>query len=262
MALKITFLTCLIACIALSSCHQEKTLTVAASPVPHAEILEVAKPLLEKEGIRLKIVEVDDYNLPNRLLFEKQVDANFFQHEPYLNEQNNRFNYHLKPLVKVHIEPLGIYSKVLNSLDELKEGATIAIPSDPTNEARALNLLSSLNLIKMKPEVDANLATIYDISENPKNLKIEEIDAAFLPRAFSDVDAAIIPVNFALQIDLNPMEDALALEPSDSPYANIVAVREDESHREDLEQLKKALTSETIREFILQKYKGAIIPAF
>lgn len=247
---------------ALTGCHREKTLTVAASPVPHAEILEAARPALEKQGINLKIVEVDDYNLPNRLLFEKQVDANFFQHKPYLEEQNRRFGYNLMPLVAVHIEPLGIYSHKITDLKNLKEGAVIGIPSDPTNEARALSLLADLGLIKLKPNIEGNLATIYDISENPKNLKIEEIDAAFLPRAIPDVDAAVIPVNYALQAHLNPVKDALALEPRDSPYANIVAVRKGEEEKEEFKKLKEALTSNEMRQFIDQKYHGAIIPAF
>ncbi|MFC2049355.1 MetQ/NlpA family ABC transporter substrate-binding protein [Chlamydiota bacterium] len=247
----------------LSGCHMhDKTLTVAASAVPHAEILEAAKPALEKEGIHLKIVEVDDWNLPNRLLYEKQVDANFFQHKPYLEEQNRRFGYNLQPLVSVHIEPLGIYSKRIHSLSELKAGSTIAIPSDPTNEARALALLADLKVIQLKPGVNTTLATLYDIAENPKNLKIQEIDAPFLPRTLSDVDAAVIPVNFALQAGLNPTQDALALEPADSPYANIVAIREGDAGREDLQKLKEALTSEEMRQFIIQKYHGAILPAF
>lgn len=249
--------------LALAGCNlNEKTLTVAASPVPHAEILEAARPALEKQGIRLKIVEVDDYNLPNRLLYEKQVDANFFQHKPYLEEQNRRFGYKIQPLVAVHIEPLGLYSERLTSLEDLKEGATIALPSDPTNEARSLAFLQDLGIIKLKTDGDNSLATVYDIVENPKNLKIEEIDAAFLPRTLRDVDAAIIPANYVLQANLNPVKDALALESIDSPYANIIAIREGDENRDDLQKLKQALTSEEMRQFIIKKYQGAIIPAF
>jgi D-methionine transport system substrate-binding protein len=239
----------------------EKTLKVAATPVPHADLLEAIKPDLEQEGVNLKIVEVDDYNLPNRLLYEKQVDANFFQHKPFLDEQNQRFGYNLKPLVAVHIEPLGIYSQKIKSLDQLKEGATVAIPSDPTNEVRALSLLQEVGVIKLKA-LKGQFATVHDIEENPKNLKIEEVDAAFLPRALADVDLAVIPANFALQAHLNPTKDALALETSESPYANIVVIREGEENREDLQKLKAALTSEKMRAHILEKYKGAIAPAF
>ena len=246
----------------LTSCQsKENTLTVAATPVPQAEILEAVRPALEKQGIRLKIVEVDDYNLPNRLLYEKQVDANFFQHQPYLDEQNQRFGYDLVALTTVHIEPLGIYSKKITSLDALKEGAIIALPSDCTNEARALGLLEDLGLIKLKEEKRSQ-ATIYDIVENPKNIKFEEIDAAFMPCTLADVDAALIPANYALQAHLNPLTDALALEPSNSPYANIVAIGRGDEGREDLQKLKQVITSEEMRAFILKKYHGALTPAF
>lgn len=255
-------LLCWIVILCLTGCHQEeKTLTIAATPVPHAEILEAARPALEKQGIQLKIVEVDDYNLPNRLLYEKQVDANFFQHQPYLDEQNKRFGYHIETLSTVHIEPLGIYSKKVTALDALKEGSVIALPSDCTNESRALALLEDLGLIKLK-EGKNHLATIYDIVENPKNIKFEEIDAAFLPRTLADVEAALIPANYALQANLDPYKDALALEPHDSFYANIVAIRKGDEEREDLQKLKQVLSSEEMRNFIKKKYQGAITPAF
>ncbi|HEY4831394.1 MAG TPA: MetQ/NlpA family ABC transporter substrate-binding protein [Waddliaceae bacterium] len=240
---------------------KEKTLKVAATPVPHAELLEMIKSDLNSQGIHLKIVEVDDYNLPNRLLFEKQVDANFFQHKPFLDEQNKRFGYNIKPLVAVHLEPLGIYSKKITSLDELREGAIVAVPSDPTNEARALALLSDVGLIELKSNI-SSLPTIYDIAENPKHLKIEEVDAAFLPRALPDVDLALIPTNFALQVFPDPIKDALALESVDSPYANIIAVRKEDLDKEEIQKLKRAITSDKIRHFIQEKYKSSIIPAF
>lgn len=236
----------------------EKTLKVAATPVPHAEILEAIKTDLENEGIYLKIVEVDDYNLPNRLLYEKQVDANFFQHLPFLEEQNRRFGYHLQVLTPVHIEPLGIYSHKITELEQLKEGAKIAIPSDPSNETRALYLLSELGLLKLK--TGTQHPTIYDIVENPKHLRVEEIDSAFLCRALDDVDAAIIPANFALQVGLNPSNDALALESTDSPYANVVAIREGEEGREELQKLKEALRSSKMREWIHEKYQNVLAP--
>jgi D-methionine transport system substrate-binding protein len=257
------FLCIALLVLSLTGCQSKgKTLKVAATPVPHAELLEVIKPDLEREGIHLKIVEVDDYNLPNRLLFEKQVDANFFQHLPFLEEQNRRFGYNLIPLVAVHIEPLGIYSRKITSLGALREGGVVAIPNDPTNESRALALLQEVGLIKLKSQPLNNLATVYDVEENPKHLKIEEIDAAFLPRALADVDLAVIPANFALQAHLEPTQDALALESSQSPYANIVAIRKGEENREEIQQLKQALTSEKLRSYILEKYKGAIAPAF
>lgn len=247
----------------LCGCQKKETiLKIAATPTPHAEILEIVKPDLENMGIELKIVEVDDYNLPNRLLAENQVEANFFQHRPFLKEQNKRCHYHLQELAPVHIEPLGIYSKKIQALDDLKEGAILAIPNDPTNESRALTLLSEIGLIKLEERSDKSLLTIYDVSENIKNLKIEEIDAAFLPRCLEDVDAAIIPANFALQAGLNPMTDAFALESVDSPYVNIVVIRANDSEKEELIRLKNVLNSEKVRQFILEKYRGAITPAF
>lgn len=247
----------------LTGCQsKEKTLKVAATSVPHAELLEIIKPELESQGIHLTIVEVDDYNLPNRLLFEKQVDANFFQHQPFLEEQNQRFGYHLVPIAKVHIEPLGIFSQKLSSLETLQEGAIIGIPNDPTNEARALTLLQEVGLIELKEGFPGSLATILDIKDNPKHLKIEEVNAAFLPRTLVDVDLAVIPSNFALSAHLNPVEEALAIEAQDSPYANVLVVREGEEQREDLQKFKAALTSEKMRKVILEKYQGAIVPAY
>jgi len=247
----------LLALLFLCGCGpSEKTLKVAATPVPHADLLEIIKPDLEKEGIYLQIIEVDDYHLPNRLLFEKQVDANFFQHLPYLEEQNRQFGYNLVPLTRVHIEPMGIYSKKLASLDEVSQGATVAIPSDPSNGVRALYLLADMELITLKP----NPRSPFDIEKNPKKLKIKEIDAPFLPRVLADVDLAVIPANFALQAKLNPLVDALALEEKESLYANIVVVREGELRSEKLQKLKEALHSEKLREHIYQVYKGAIVP--
>ncbi len=240
----------------------DKTLRVAASSVPHADILEAIKGDLKDEGIELRIIEIDDYNIPNRMLDENQIDANFFQHKPFLEEQIRLYGYALSPLATVHIEPLGIYSSVYKSLDEVKERSTVAIPNDATNEARALLLLEDVGLIKLKETKTPYLLTILDIAENPKNLRFEELDAPFLARAFSDVDLAVIPVNFALQANLNPLKDALALESSDSPYANIVVVRSGELHREEFEKFKQALNSEKMRLFIEEKYKGAILPTF
>lgn len=241
---------------------KQQTLKIAATPVPHADLLKEIQADLEDQGIHLKIVEVDDYNLPNRLLFEKQVEANFFQHRPFLDEQNLRFGYNLKPLAAVHIEPLGLYSNKIDTLESLKERGVVAIPSDPTNEARALTLLSDISLITLKPNTSNTLATIYDIDENPKHLKFEEVDAAFLARSLDDVDLAVIPVNFALQVHLNPMEDALALESTNSPYANLVVIREEDASNPNIQKLKVALTSEKLRRAINEKYKGAILPAF
>ncbi len=239
-----------------------KTLKIAATSVPHADLLEIVKEDLKNEGIELKIIEIDDYNLPNRMLQERQVDANFFQHKPFLEEQIKLHRYDLTPLAAVHLEPLGIYSVNYKSLDAIKDSSVVAIPQDPTNEARALMLLEDVGLIKLKEVKNKYLITTLDIDDNPKGLRFEELDAPYLPRALVDVDLAIIPSNFALQAKLDPTKDALALESSDSPYANIVVVRSGDMNREDLQKLKEALSSEKLYQHIQDKYQGAIQPAF
>ena len=197
-----------------------KTLKVGATAVPHAEILEAAKPLLEKEGIKLDIVEFND-----------------------------------------HIEPMGIYSKKVKDLKDLKEGATISIPNDPTNGGRALLLLQKAGLLKLKDGVNEK-ATLQDIAENPKNFKFQEVEAAQVPRTLDDVDAAIINSNFAMQVQLDPTKDSLFIEDSTSPYVNIVAVRQGDENRPEIQALMKVLHSQEIKDFINNKYKGAVVPAF
>ncbi len=236
-----------------------KTIKVGASPVPHKEILEQAKPLLEKEGYKLEIVEFTDYVTPNTALAEKDIDANFFQHIPYLNKTVKEKGLNLDYTVKVHIEPMGLYSKKIKKLEEIKDGAEIAIPNDPSNGARALKLLEKNNLIKLK---DGELVTPKDITENPKNLKITELDAPQLPRVLDDVQAAVINTNFALEAKLNPLKDAIIIESKDSPYANVIAVRKDEKDSEKIKALSKALNSPEIKKYINEKYNGSIIPAF
>ena len=239
----------------------QSELKVAASPVPHAQLLEFIKPDLKAKGIELVIITTDDYNMPNRALSEKEVDANFFQHIPFMEEQIEQFHYKMESLAKIELEPMGIYSKKIGSLNDLPLNGVIAIPNDPTNEARALLLLQKQGIIELD---DANdfTATVLDISSNPKNLKILEVDAAMIPRSLSDVDAAAINTNYALEARLSPLNDALALEDQDSPYANVIAIRTGEENRPDLEALKEAMTSDKMRDYINQKYKGALIPAF
>lgn len=239
----------------------EKTLKVAASAVPHAEILQIVEPELNEQGVRLKIVEVDDYTIPNRLLVEKQVDANYFQHRPFMDDQVNRFGYDIEELTKVHLEPLAIYSLKISSLDQVESGAHVAIPSDPTNEARALKLLQDVGLIELRAVKEGAYPTILDITANPKRLKIDELDAPFLPRALKDITLAVIPVNFALQGNLNP-KDALATEAADSPYANIISIRKGDGDREEIILLKESLNSPKVKQFIEQKYHGELQPAF
>lgn len=239
-----------------------KTLKVGATAVPHAEILEAVKPILEKEGIKLDIVEFNDYVQPNLALNDKELDANFFQHEPYLkNFMEEHKEVKLVNAGGIHIEPMGVYSKKVKDLKELKDGASIAIPNDPTNGGRALLLLQKAGLLKLKDGVSEK-ATVQDIAENPHNFKFQEVEAAQVPRTLEDVDAAVINTNYAMQINLVPTKDALIMEDSTSPYVNIVAIRAGDENRPEIQALIKALKSEEIKNFINEKYKGAVVPAF
>lgn len=237
----------------------KKIIKVGASPVPHKEILEVVKPLLAKEGYTLEIVEFTDFVTPNTALAEGQLDANFFQHVPYLQSFSKKKNLDLDYTVKVHIEPMGVYSSKYKKLSDLKEGAEIAIPSDPTNGARALRVLEKAGLLKLK---SGELISKLDITENKKNLKITELDAPQLPRVLKEVDAAVINTNFAIEAKLDPTKDSLAIEAKDSPYANVLAVRSEDKTKPYIKALSKALTSPEVKKFIQDKYKGNIIPAF
>lgn len=238
------------------------TLKIGATPVPHAEILEIVKPLLAQQNIDLQIVEFSDYVQPNLALNDKELDANFFQHEPYLdNFVSEHKEVKLKNAGGIHIEPMGIYSKKIKQLDALPDGATIAIPNDPTNGGRSLLLLEKAGLLKLKDGAGVK-ATVQDIASNPKNLKFQEVEAAQVPRTLDDVDAAVINTNFAIQVNLVPTKDALFMEDKTSPYVNIVAVREGDEKRPEIEALLKALKSKEVKDFIESKYKGAIVPAF
>lgn len=237
------------------------TLRVGASPVPHAEILEKVKPILAEEGVDLEITIFNDYVQPNVQLSQKQLDANFFQHKPYLDNENKTRGLNLVALNNVHIEPIGAYSNTIKSADELKEGAKIAIPNDATNGGRALMLLDKNGIIKLKDSTNVE-SKISDIAENPKNVKIVELDAAMLPRQLSEVDLAVINVNYALEADLNPLEDALFIEDKESPYANLLVAREDNQNDEAVQKLNAALNSDEVKTFIEENYAGAIVPAF
>lgn len=236
-------------------------LKIGATPVPHAEILGFVKPLLDKENIELEIVEFQDYVQPNTALADKELDANFFQHKPYLDNFIAERSLDLVSIGNVHVEPLGLYSKTVKSLSEFKEGSTIAIPNDATNAARALLLLQSNGLIKLKDGVGIE-ATEKDIAKNPKNIKIQPAEAAQLPRVLEDVDGAVINTNYALPANLNPTKDALIIEGKDSPYANIIVVRKGDEGREELQKLIEVLNSEEVKKYLEEKYDGAIVPAF
>lgn len=237
------------------------SIKVSVTSVPHAEIMEHIKPTLEEKGINIDIIVADDYQVHNRSLAEKEVDANFFQHIPFLEDQIADFGYEIQEFGKIHIEPLGIYSNKFTSLDEIPDGATISIPNDPSNESRALALLHHNGLIEME-DLSNLKSTILNIKENPKNIKFEEIDAAMLPRTLDDVDASVINTNFALPANLNPTEDALAIEDANSPNVNILTIRNGDENREELKILKEVLMSDSVRDFINEKYKGAIVPVF
>ena len=240
----------------------EKVVKVGASPVPHAEILEVIKPELAKEGIKLEIVEFNDYVQPNLATNDKEIDANFFQHEPYLkNFVTEHPELKLANVLGVHIEPMGIYSHKIKNINEVKDGAQVSIPSDPTNGGRALLLLEHAGLLKLKDGVGA-AATVQDVVDNPKKLNFKEIEAPQLPRTLDDVDISVINTNWAMQADLIPTRDALFMEDKTSPYVNILVVRQGDENRPEIQALMKALHSEAVKNFINEKYKGAIIPAF
>lgn len=240
---------------------QADTLTVAATPVPHAEILEFIKPQLAKEGVDLKIKVFTDYVQPNVQVAEKRLDANFFQHQPYLDEFNKAKGTQLVSVAGVHIEPFGAYSTKIKKLDELPQGAAVVIPNDATNGGRALLLLDKVGVIKLKDNTSIT-ATPKDIAENPKGIKVRELEAATLPRVLTQVDLALINTNYALEAKLNPTKDALAIEGSDSPYVNILVSRPDNKDSADMQKLAKALHSPEVKQFILDKYKGAVVPAF
>ena len=234
------------------------TITVGASPVPHADILKFITPQLAKEGVTLKVMEFTDYILS---LADKEIDANFFQHKPYLDEFCADRGLKLSSLTAVHIEPMGVYSRKVKGIADVAEGAQVAIPNDPTNGGRALKVLETAGLIKLKPEAGI-LATVGDVAENPKKVKFIEIESAQLPRALDDVDLAVINSNYALGANLNPLKDAIAIEAKDSPYANVVAVRTGEENRAEFQKLKAALSSPELKKFLEEQYKGAVVPAF
>lgn len=244
---------------------ETKTLKVGASPVPHVEILEEAKPLLEEKGIELEIVEFTDYVLPNKTLAEEELDANYFQHEPYLKSQIADNGYKFVSAGGVHIEPIGVYSKRHKSLEDLPEGAKIIMSNSVADHGRMLSMLEEKGLITLKEGVEKTAATIEDIAENPKKLVFEaDIEAPMLTKAYEndEADAILINGNYALEAGLNPAEDAIALEsPENNPYVNLIVVREGDEDREEIKTLVEVLQSEEIQEFIKTNYKGSVISA-
>ena len=255
-------LTALAASAALTSvAAQAGEISVAATAVPHAEILEFVKPTLAKEGVELKVKVFTDYVQPNVQVAEGRLDANFFQHQPYLNEFNASRGTTLVSIAGVHVEPFGAYSSKIKNLADLADGAQVVIPNDATNGGRALLLLQKTGLIKLK-DATSITATVKDIVENPKNIKVRELEAATLPRVLNQVDLALINTNYALEAGLNPTKDALVIEGDDSPYVNILVTTSEKKDNADLQKLAQALHSDAVKQFIVEKYKGAVVPAF
>jgi D-methionine transport system substrate-binding protein len=272
--MKKIILTVLTAVLALSlvACGQTKeesavtgvkNLKIGASPVPHAVILEKAKPILKEKGIELEITEFQDYVLPNKALEDKEIDANFFQHIPYLDKQVAEHGFKFENAGGVHIEPIGVYSKKYKSLEELPEGATVLMSSSVTDHGRMLSFLEKAGLIKLEAGVDKTKAEQKHIIENKKNLKFAtDYEPSFLPKAYenNEGDVVLINSNFAIDNGIIPTKDAIVLEETDSPYANIITVREGDKDKEEIKTLLEVLRSKEIQDFILEEYKGSVVP--
>lgn len=239
----------------------DNKIVFGVSPVPHAEITEALKDEFKKEGLEVEVKVFDDYVQPNLALDQGDIDANFFQHLPYLENFCKERNLDLVSIGKVHIEPIGIYSDKIKSLDELKDGDSVLIPSDPTNGRRALLLLEKAGLITLTDNTKEDL-TEKDIKGNPKNLDFSAADPANVANLYKDVTIAAINTNFALGAGLNPSKDALILEDKDSPYANIIAVKKGNENKEEFQKLIKVFNSEACKKFIEENYNGEIYPAF
>ncbi|MEV1288069.1 MetQ/NlpA family ABC transporter substrate-binding protein [Micromonospora sp. NPDC049679] len=246
-----------------ASSSPDAPLKIGVSPVPHGEILKYVKDnLAAAEGLKLEITEFNDYVQPNVALQDKQLDANYFQHKPYLDEEIGSKGYKFTALKPVHIEPLGVYSKTIKNIADVPDGAVVAIPNDPSNSGRALNLLASKGLITLKDGAGVN-ATQRDIAQNPKNLKIKELEAAQLPRSLDDAALSVVNGNYAIQTGFTPSKDALALETGEgNPYANLVVVRTGTENDPRVVKLEKLLHSAQVKAFIDDKYKGSVLAAY
>jgi len=240
---------------------QDKPLKVGVTAGPHAQILEVVKRVAERDGLKLQVIEFNDYVQPNAALANGDLDINSYQHQPYLDNTVKDRGYKLVSIAQTVTFPIGLYSKKVKTLDQIPSGGRIAIPNDPTNGGRALLLLADKGLIKLKPEAGLK-ATPIDVVDNPKKLKIIELDAAQLPRALDEVDAAAVNTNYALPAGLVPTRDAIALEDPRSPYANVIAVRAQDKDNPAYKKFVKAYHSEEVKQFIAKEFKGSLIPAW
>ncbi len=250
------------ALLAATSLFAQTTLKVGATPEPHAELLNLIKDDLKAEGIDLKVIEFTDYVTPNDAVESGDIDANYFQHLPYLESFNSEKGYHLVNAGGIHVEPFAVYSNKIKSLKDLKKKATIAIPNDPTNEGRALLLLESAGLITLKADAGIT-ATPLDIAKNPLKLKFREIEAASLPRTLNDVDAAVINGNYAIPAGLSATKDGLFVEGSSSPYVNVIAVKSGNENKPEIKALVNALKSEKVKNYIAEKYpNGEVVTVY
>lgn len=236
-----------------------QTITVGATPVPHAEILEFVKADLANEGFELVVKEFNDYVQPNLATDSGELDANFFQHIPYLEEFNKNKGTALVSVAGIHLEPMGVYSRKYSSFTIVSDGVSIAVPNDPTNESRALDIIAKTGVVTFK---ESALKTPLDIVSNPKNIVFKELEAAQMPRALDDTDFAVINSNFAMAAGLKPTEDSLVMEDKSSPYVNVLVVKAGNEESAKTKALIKALQSEKVKAFIDEKYQGAVIPAF
>lgn len=234
---------------------------VGVSVGEHGEIMEKVAEIAKDKGLNIEIVEFTDYVMPNQALAGGDLEANSFQHQPYLDQQIADRGYDLVTVAKTITTPMGIYSEKLKSLDDLAEGAKVALPNDPTNGGRALLLLQARGVITLKEDVGLTPSPL-DVMDNPRKLQFLELEAAQLPRALADADIAIINTNYALDADLDPQEDAIAIEDAESPYANIIAVRKGDETQPWVADLIESYHNQDVRDFIIEKYKGAVIPAF
>lgn len=239
----------------------DSEIKIGVSPEPHSKLVSLVVDDLEKDGIKVTLVEFTDYVKPNLALSDGELDANFFQHKPYLDDFNKKEGLNLVSIGNVHVEPMALYANGAKSLDEIKDGAEIAIPNDTVNGGRALLLLEANGLIKLKEGAGLE-ATENDIAENPKNIKFKALEAATLPRVLPEIDGAVINGNYALEAGLNPVDDGIVVEGKDSPYANIVVVRSGEEKQEKFIKLMKALQSDEIKAYIEENYNGGVVPAF
>lgn len=238
-----------------------ETIKVGVSAGPHAQILEQVKPIAAKQGLDIQIIEFTDYVIPNQALSQGDLQANSFQHEPYLDNQVKDRGYGIVNVGKTVVFPMGIYSKKVKALAELKDGAKIAVPNDPTNGGRALLLLQAQGLIKLRDGAGLK-ASPMDVKENPRKLQILELDAAQLPRSLDDVDAAAVNTNYAIESGLDPNKDTIAKESADSPYTNIIAVRTVDKDKPWVATLVNSYHTPEVKQFVLDKFKGAVVPGW